>query len=492
MIVCHTIEELLMKEFDISVAINGKRYEGKALYDEVTDKVDLSNITAEGIDVQSHLTDNAYSCGYNVGKVVDILANEVRGEIIPDDYGRCDASGYQYPIDDLTYCSDGEVVCSALAVYSNIMDEYLNLAHAYCVQIRCSDGSVYSDYVTDEWKNTHYYCAHCDSYLEDNDDYFGGDVCRWCNEENDDGDIIEGYCDSHRHNDHPVFFGGDSGDRTLDSFSGMGFELEVDSKDNDFGTRYNDETARNICDEAGLEYNEMRYAHDGSLNYGFECISQPHTVEDFWSKTKKWEKMLAYLLSRGYRSHDPGTCGLHVHVSRNMFGKSETTQDTAIAKVYTFYDENWDDLVKISRRKEFSYCDKNSLSITQKCDAERTGKFKQWKERSKASASKNHYVALNNSGRYTFEYRLARGTLNAWSFFSWIDLTLTITRNARRITIKQVETNDKVSWLSGITESTARYIYQRGAFRDTVLALYPSIAWSQDTRDTNDSDDDDD
>ena len=480
-----------MKEFDISVKINGRRYEGKALYDEDNDKVDLSNITAEGIDAQSHLTDNAFSNGYIVGKVMDILVNEVRGEVFPDDYARCDATGYRYPFDDLVACHGDELVCGAFATYSSIMDEYLNLAgNCDHVQIRHDDGSLSMDYVTDGWRDSHCYCEHCDAYLEDDDDYVGNDTCRWCDEEDDDEDIIEGYSDSHKHNNHPVFFGGDSGDKTLDSFSGMGFELEVDSKDEDFGESYNEETARNLCDEAGLDENEMRYAHDGSLNYGFECISQPHTVEDFWAKTKKWEKMLKYLLSRGYRSHDPGTCGLHVHVSRNMFGKTETVQDTAIAKVYTFYDENWDDLVKVSRRKEFGYCGKNSLSISQKCDAERTGKFKQWKERSKASASKNHYVALNNSGRFTFEYRLARGTLNTWSFFSWIDLTLTITRNARRITIKQVETNDKVSWLSGITESTARYLYQRGAFKETVLALYPSITWSQDTRDTNDSDDD--
>lgn len=477
-----------MKEIDISLIINDKRYEGKALYDEETDKVDLSNITATGISAQSHLNDIVRYYGYTVCRVMDILVNEVRSQVKPDAYAKCAATGYQFPIDDLIIDICGDEIYRNLVIYSDIMGDYLNIAEAHHVQIRFENGSVGMDYVTEDWTSCHCYCDHCDSYLEDDGDYVGNDTCRWCDEEGDDDNIIEGYSDSHRHNDHPVFFGGNSNERTLNDFSGMGFELEVDTKEDDFGESYNNDTARNLCEEAGLEHNEMRFAHDGSLNYGFECISQPHTVEDFWSKTKKWEKMLKYLLSRGYRSHDPGTCGLHIHVSRNMFGKTETVQDTAIAKVYTFYDENWDDLVKVSRRREFGYCDKNQLSVTQKFDAQKTGKFKQWKERSKASASKSHYVALNNSGRYTFEYRLARGTLNTWSFFSWIDLTLTITRNARRITIKQVETNDKVSWLSGITESTARYLYQRGAFKDTVLALYPSIAWSQDTRDTNDDD----
>ena len=479
-----------MKEIEISLRINRMTYEGKAIYNEETDYVNLSGIKKEGEEEQPDFSLGAFYCGYRIGTVAELLSYEVRRKVQPEKYGTCFESGYYFPMEDLIYCEDKDAdIHRNLCVYSDVMGTYLSIISARHEQIRFSNGDLANDYVTEDWISDHYWCEHCDAYIENNDDYAGNDTCRWCYDDEDEN-VIEGYSDSHRHNDHPVFFGGDSGDKTLDSFSGMGFELEVDSKDEDFGESYNEETARNLCDEAGLDENEMRYAHDGSLNYGFECISQPHTVEDFWAKTKKWEKMLKYLLSRGYRSHDPGTCGLHVHVSRNMFGKTETVQDTAIAKVYTFYDENWDDLVKVSRRKEFGYCGKNSLSISQKCDAERTGKFKQWKERSKASASKNHYVALNNSGRFTFEYRLARGTLNTWSFFSWIDLTLTITRNARRITIKQVETNDKVSWLSGITESTARYLYQRGAFKETVLALYPSITWSQDTRDTNDSDDD--
>jgi hypothetical protein len=60
---------------------------------------------------------------------------------------------------------------------------------------------------------------------------------------------------------------------------------------------------------------------------------------------------------------------------------------------------------------------------------------------------------------------------------------LTITKNARRITINKVNSNDIVSWLGGIKESTAKYIYKRGAFRPAVLALYPSIEWETDLTD---------
>lgn len=480
-----------MKEIDISLCINDHTFEGKALYDDETDRVNLSNITADYACPEAHLSDCATYEGYVIGAVADLLSYEVKRKVYPEaddeghDYVKCGITGYYFPRDLVVYSDElGQYIRETISCYSPTMDDYLYVHDALNVNVRTEDGDIRDDYVSQNWVDSHYYCDHCSCYLENSDDYVGNDTCRWCEEE-EEPDIIEGYSDSHRHNQHPVYFGGSDDEHNLNSFAGMGFELEVDSKDEDFGSGYNNETAGNLCSEAGLESDEMRFAHDGSLNYGFECISQPHTVEDFWAKTDKWEKMLKYLLSRGYRSHDPGTCGLHVHVSRNMFGKTQAVQDSAIAKVYAFYDDNWDDLVKVSRRRSFDYCDRNVLSASQQIYAKKTGKYKQWKARSKASASKGHYVALNNNGEYTFEYRLARGTLNAWSFFSWIDLTLTITRNARRITVKQVETNDKVSWLSGITESTARYLYKRNAFKDTVLALYPSIAWSQDTRDTD-------
>jgi hypothetical protein len=323
-----------------------------------------------------------------------------------------------------------------------------------------------------------YYCDNCDCYV-DYDHYHGDDLCETCYEElhaNDKAPIgvIEGYSESHEH--VPVLFGEYESE---DTFQGLGFELEVDTSDDEGLDNY--DAAQNLCGECGLEDNEMRYAHDGSLNYGFECISQPHTVKDFWDKADKWRKMLSYLADRGYESHNPGTCGLHVHVSRTMFGANQEEQDKAIAKVYTFFDDNWDDLVKVSRRRDTGYCAKNRMP--DRVMSEKGTKYNKWKKSIKGECAMGHYVALNNRNKATFEYRLGRGTLNAWSFFSWIDLMLTITKNARRITVGKVNSNDVVSWLGGIKESTAKYIYKRGAFRPAVLALYPSIEWETDLTD---------
>lgn len=477
---------IVTKEVEIDVTINDIRFKGVVC-------VTHNNVSGErkayfdkfAHELREHLDDTSIYKHHNVSfirKILTATAYSVAGDEF--DYGlkECAESGWMGFEDDFT-CLDGECeyVYTSLAYFFPDWDCNVRITECRTHVVRDSNGYTYTKLAPREWWDNRYFCENCGCYLLDDDDYYGDNECRFCHDENH-RNVIEEYTESHRHNESPVLYQDDSEHFDSDNFIGIGFELEVDCEDE---RDDNDEVAEGLCSACGLEEKEMRYANDGSLNYGFECISQPHTVKDFWKKHDKWRLMLTYLLRHGYRSHDPNTCGLHVHVSRGMFGKTEKEQNDAIAKVYTFFDNNWDDLVRVSRRTNFSYCDKNKLQSNEyACVREgKTTKYKQWKKRCKISGG--HYVALNNSNRNTFEYRLGRGTLNAWSFFSWIDLVITITKNARRITVGKVESNDLVSWLGGISESTARYIYKRRAFRQTVLALYPAIEWETDLADSS-------
>ena len=317
------------------------------------------------------------------------------------------------------------------------------------------------------------YCELCASYVEEFDYHVADEECVFCANEKKEK-VIENYTSSHEHNEAPLFFGEHKG-----SFAGMGFELEVDSKEY-ISDAMNNQIASKLISVCELEEGEVRFAYDGSLKYGFECISEPHTVKEFWRKAPQWTRMLEYLSKNGYSSHDVGTCGLHVHVSREMFGKTEAEQTSAIAKVMVFFDENWEDCKRLSRRRDFGYCEKNA------CIKDAPSNYYCWKK--SASRQKGHYVALNNGNSHTFEYRLGRGTLNAWSFFSWVDFVLTITKNSKRITINKVNTNDRVSWLAGIKESTAKYMFKRGAFVSEVLELFPNIEWESDLTTDNTED----
>ena len=462
------------KDVEIDVTINGIRYNGI---------VSIGLDDCHDINLHNLLDDYDLWANYDgtrVCKVCHILAGEalyLAGEGFDDDIEECVETGWHADKEFMRCLEDGDWAFEPLCFYFEDWGEWVLYSTTEEHRVIDSDGYRYTKRAPSSWFENRYHCDSCGCYIENDDDYYGDDECRWCHEENMEH-IIEGYCESHKH--EPILFG-DYKDK--ESFVGLGFELEVDGDSSI--SRLNEETAQGLCEASGLEDDEMRFAYDGSLNYGFECISQPHTVKLFWDKQAQWREMLRYLANKGYRSHDPGTCGLHVHVSRGMFGKTKEVQDIAIAKVYTFFDENWEDIVKVSRRRSFHYCQKNYLDSgdEQKVIDKKTTRFECWKKVSKWQGG--HGVALNNSNRATFEYRLGRGTLNAWSFFSWIDFVLTITKNAKRITINKVESNDRLSWLGGITESTAKYIYKRGAFQKEMLALYPNIEWEQDLIDNN-------
>lgn len=465
----------LIKDVDIDIYINEIHYVGRVTVTKTAD----DNITVEGLEelwAQGGGTTGVYYHSHLVASLRSVLRGEVlhnAGEPFDGRIVRCDFSGYYLDKDMVCELENGDMCAKQLTIEFD--GKYYYIGNCSQHYRRRGDGYQEHIWAPDSYWDDRPFCECCGCYMEYDDDYnYSQDCCVWCEEEEEDS-IIEDYSESHDHT--PIYFGDYKGE-----FAGLGFELEVDCSSS--VSYKNEETASDLCSHCGLEENEMRYAHDGSLNYGFECISQPHTVKAFWEKQDAWRKMLAYLSSAGYKSHDAGTCGLHVHVSRAMFGKSQAEQDRAIAKVYAFFDDNWEDLVKISRRTDFGYCEKNKLDYEQEIDLTHT-KYEKWHKTMKKSNAMGHYVALNNRNCYTFEYRLGRGTLNAWSFFSWIDLVITITKNARRISINRVVSNDLLSWLGGIKESTAKYIYKRGAFRKEMLALFPSIEWETDLVDNS-------
>ena len=459
-----------VKTVHINMWANGRQFCGDVAIDVETNSVSLGDL----------LKDYSEYARYD-GKDLCPLSAVLVGEALHEagegfDYAieQCAVTDYWVDSSYLKETRDGEYAFTCLTQeYDG--DTYLERDGAWEYE-RDGDGDRSYEWRPKWYWEDRHYCDHCGCYIRYDGDWdYDYEECVYCRENERSSCIIEQYGESHEH--EPVFFGSYKGE-----FAGLGFELEVDC---DRANESNNEsTAEGLCSYCGLDDDEMRYAHDGSLVHGFECISQPHTVKDFWDKQDRWCKMLSYLANHGYTSHDAGTCGLHVHVSRTMFGRTKEAQELAIAKVYTFFDENWDAVCRISRRKDFGYCAKNHASEVD-LDAARN-KVDAWKKSQKKSCARGHYVALNNANSATFEYRLGRGTLNAWSFFSWIDFIITITKNAKRISANKVVTNDLLSWLGGIKESTAKYIYKRGAFRREMVALFPNIEWETDLTDNSD------
>lgn len=449
----------MLREFELEEFINQQYYKGVVTVDTESETVNLNSLDeTKGT--------RAYVDGCFIATVGDILkATAFAKAGLFEDVLQCSISKYWGFKRDMVELHSGDLCFSGLAICFD--DEYYPRSECEEHSFRDACGEHWLTAPESFWDNC-YYCNSCRNYVSA-DDFSSEELCVFCEEEDTDEteQVIQGYTESHRGT--PVYFGEYQG-----QFSGLGFELEVDCSSSQ--AQYNNAVAAKLAENSGLEQNEIRFAYDGSLNNGFEIISQPHTVKEFWNKQNSWKRMLKVLAEEGYQSHDTNTCGLHVHVSRTMFGKTEQEQDLALSKVYQFFDENWENIVKVSRRKNFYYCEKNEADDDYDEDLSSHKKWHLYAKDKKGS----HYVALNNTNRATFEFRLGRGTLNSWSFFSWIDLLITICKNSRRITVSKVESNDLLSWLGGIKESTAKYIYKRGAWRSSMLALFPNIEWETD------------
>lgn len=95
----------------------------------------------------------------------------------------------------------------------------------------------------------------------------------------------------------------------------LGVELEMDLGD-----------AEAAATRIGSMYgrDSLYFKHDGSLDEGCELVTHPMSPEYMMSDAgkKMWRDICEAALAEGMRSHDTSTCGLHVHVSRDFFGKT--------------------------------------------------------------------------------------------------------------------------------------------------------------------------
>lgn len=285
----------------------------------------------------------------------------------------------------------------------------------------------------------YHYCDNCGNYYCDDDWDYDYDMCISCaEEERHDSELIWDY------HDRPdiEYFGKKT--HNAKNWRGIGIELEIDSDD----YCNNDNCAQAIKDV----FNDYVYFnHDGSLNYGFEIISQPATIDRF--NTMDWERVLEICRNYEYKSHDTDTCGLHVHISRTLFGSTRAAQKRAIAKLIRFYDIFFNDIVKVSRRNEAE------LHWTKR---HYTSSRKEAEEIAAGNAHRDRYYCVNTTNYNTIEIRIMKGTLKAESFRACIDFITRTAMNSKRITWKAID--NAAAWLHGIKDNTKKYIISRGAF----------------------------
>lgn len=444
-------------------------------------------ITAE------ELADENYLCGTNEnGEEIYICAD------CEDDWSKCYECGNLCRTNFMAYCeSNGEDYCKECA--ENCLEycercgnyylaEETNRVNTHygaeywcedCIEeyaFFCDDCEEYYDcryynmYETRDGRvlcgdcitDGYYYCEGCDSYVSEDDWDYDEQMCTQCAEERGDryGDRrIKGYHDA----PCQEWYGKAKMRwrmKRLNQYKpvcrGLGFELEVGNGE------YFEECIDDIETAVG---DRVYFEHDGSLVDGFEIISQPHTIDEFWKNKNRWSEMLQAIKDNGFTSHDTGFCGLHVHFSREMFGSNEYKQTLALAKILYFMQYYRDDIKKISRRKNLEYCNFYDMDWNNQWLSESEIRNK-WIEIAKDRYG-DRYRIINNQNYATVEFRLFRGTLNEKSFFATFDFLQNIVKNAK--TIKWCDVKDVSSWLKGMSKETLEYIKSRHAF-EKVLA----------------------
>lgn len=293
-------------------------------------------------------------------------------------------------------------------------------------------------------------------YDEEDEETYTYRYCRWCYAKRERECYIASY-HTHKKSRTPIFWNKD-GHTDAKDFAGFGLEIEVDRRSCASGCVVN-ECLHKIVDTVGVGH--LYFERDGSLDNGFEIITQPHTEKAL--KMVDFEKVFEILKSYEYLAHDIKTCGLHIHISRRYFGKNEAEQTRAVGKMLAFYDTYFDDVLKISRRTQQQaerwankYCLYGYTQTQKENDARKQVKI----------GGSSRYMAVNLTNKNTVEVRLMRGTLNINTFWATIQFVIDICKRSK--SIKWADINNAEKWLINASKNSLDYAKTRGAFDDAI------------------------
>lgn len=243
-------------------------------------------------------------------------------------------------------------------------------------------------------------CDECEDWfsIDDVTEFEGEYYCDDCYAELEENIFIKEY--HYHHNNEPIFFG----DNNCNDVPYLGIELEVDK-----GGDAND-CAKEIINTLPTDFIYME--HDGSLNDGFEIITQPATFEYHCSIEDEYREMSKILRSYGFYSHDTITCGLHVHFNRDFFSSNVSQEEyhLRIMKLLYLVEKFWIEFSKFSRR--------NLSSLTRWAN-----KYEDCpQEIVKDMENLDRYRAINLTNKNTIEFRLFRGTLKIDTFMATLEM----------------------------------------------------------------------
>ena len=323
-----------------------------------------------------------------------------------DNNTACDDCGDMVPSDTLRGVDGGDMVCESCldsdytacnacgdyfpngAMHTDNSSAYCNSCYSdhYNTCDQCGDiyhsNSGYSSENGDSYCSescySHYwwYCSDCES------EFANGEACNCRNDDN---------IASHNYKPHWEKIGNGP------IYAGIEIEAEANrSVDNDDNAAEVREILGSYC---------ATIKEDGSISdtRGFEIVTHPISAEK-WGNVPL-ESMSSFLTGKGYRSHDAGNCGLHVHISR------DTLTLPTLAKMAIFVYTQQSHLEKLGRRAFGRHCQNKEIK------GEVTYRLRE----------SDRYGAINFCNRHTVEYRFPKGSLKPSTIRATVGLCFAIT-----------------------------------------------------------------
>ena len=300
-----------------------------------------------------------------------------------------------------------------------------------CGETILSDDSYGDDYTTlcaSCYHNHYVRCCCCDALLHEDDAYSidGDSYCSECyHDEVDKSRSIHDY----GYKPDPIFYGEDS-----DRYFGVELEIDGAGKDSD--------NADELLAIANREHEHIYIKGDGSLDDGMEIVTHPMTLS--YHKDFCWQEIMTKAISMGYRSHQTSTCGLHIHVNRSCLGETTDEQELVISHILFFVEKHWAELLKFSRRSEYSInrwaarygYEKTGRDILEKA---KKGNF-------------GRYAAVNFCNYATIEFRLFRGSLKYNTLIAALELVDAICDVALNMSEDEIANQSWSEFVSQIRE----------------------------------------
>ena len=233
----------------------------------------------------------------------------------------------------------------------------------------------------------------------------------------------------------------------------MGFELEM-------------EFTRGLRDAAQFAREKLQIPeiaqlkNDGSLNNGFELVTQPHTLTAYSEQTTLWDTIRELRDDYGARSWDPKSCGFHIHLGRDGFSNGKHMH-----RFIEFIYRHPEEMMKFGGRKStyarfddvwgFDVYDRPIFSFEMKGGENLNGGEK--------------YTAVNTSKQATIELRFMRGTTKIESIFAYLQMAHAIAEYTRTEAEGWCDWDNFASWVVDHTETYPELLAKLPNIKDVSL-----------------------